>query len=72
LRGCRFGQTSTRTGAFNDVTVGNNDLGRALPPDVGGGHPLGCCPARKGYDWASGWGSLKLPGFTSLASAAAN
>jgi subtilase family serine protease len=62
----------TRASAFNDVTVGNNDLGRALPPEAGGGRPLGCCPARKGYDWASGWGSLKLPGFLGLASAAGN
>jgi subtilase family serine protease len=60
----------TRADAFNDVTVGNNDLGKALPPEAGGGRPLGCCPARKGYDWASGWGSLKLPGFAKLASAA--
>lgn len=60
----------TRAGAFNDVTVGNNDLGKALPPEAGGGRPLGCCPARAGYDWASGWGSLKLPGFVKLANAA--
>jgi subtilase family serine protease len=57
----------TRRTAFNDVTVGNNDLGRGLPPEAGGGHPLGCCPARTGYDWASGWGSLKVPGFAKLA-----
>jgi kumamolisin len=67
----RLGAVSkTRSGAFNDVTVGNNDLGKALSPEAGGGRPLGCCPARKGYDWASGWGSLKLPGFAKLAIAA--
>lgn len=61
----------TRNGAFYDVTEGNNDIGRALPPAVGGGSPLGCCSARPGYDWASGWGSLKIPGFAKLAAAAA-
>ncbi len=60
----------TRAGAFTDVTRGNNDLGRLLPPEAGGGHPLGCCHARVGYDWASGWGSLKIPGFAKLAAAA--
>jgi kumamolisin len=59
-----------RKRAFNDVTEGNNDLGRLLPPEAGGGHPLGCCHAGPGYDWASGWGSLKLPGFAELAAAA--
>ena len=60
----------TRAGAFTDVTKGNNDLGRLLPPEAGGGHPLGCCHARVGYDWASGWGSLKVAGFAKLAAAA--
>jgi hypothetical protein len=60
----------TRAGAFTDVVKGNNDLGRALPPEAGGGKPLGCCQAKTGYDWASGWGSLKLPGFARLAAAA--
>jgi kumamolisin len=60
----------TRAGAFTDVTKGNNDLGRLLPPEAGGGHPLGCCHARVGYDWASGWGSLKVPGLAKLALAA--
>ena len=60
----------TRRGAFTDVVKGNNDLGRLLPVEAGGGNPLGCCQARSGYDWASGWGSLKLPGFAKLAAAA--
>jgi subtilase family serine protease len=60
----------TRRGAFTDVIKGNNDLGRLLPVEAGGGNPLGCCQARSGYDWASGWGSLKLPGFAKLAAAA--
>jgi len=61
----------TRRGAFTDVTVGNNDVGRMLPPEAGGGLPLGCCQARSGYDWASGWGSLKVLGFAKLAAGAA-
>ena len=61
----------TRLGAFTDVVKGNNDLGRALPPEAGGGKPLGCCEAKTGYDWASGWGSLKLPGLAQLAAGAA-
>lgn len=61
----------TRGAVFNDVTLGDNDIGRALPPQAGGGTPLGCCQAKPGYDWASGWGSLKLPGFAKAAAAAA-
>jgi kumamolisin len=61
----------SRGGAFNDVTVGNDDIGRMLSPEAGGGFPLGCCRARSGYDWASGWGSLKVLGFAKLAAAAA-
>lgn len=64
-------QKATRTAAFNDVTLGNNDIGRALPPQAGGGNPLGCCQAKPGYDWASGWGSLKIPGFAKAAADAA-
>lgn len=68
----RFGATGkTRRGVFRDVTKGNNDLGSLLPKEVGGGHPLGCCGARPGYDWASGWGSLKVLGFAKAASRAA-
>ena len=61
----------SRAGSFNDVTIGNNDIGIALPPEAGGGRPIGCCQAKPGYDWASGWGSLKLPGFAKAAIAAA-
>ncbi|MET0559084.1 MAG: protease pro-enzyme activation domain-containing protein [Solirubrobacterales bacterium] len=59
----------TRRGAFFDVTDGHNDLGRMLPPEAGGGQPLGCCHAAPGYDLASGWGSLKIAGFARLAAA---
>jgi subtilase family serine protease len=56
-----------RRAAFNDVVAGDNDIGRALPPQAGGGRPVGCCRAKRGYDWASGWGSLKLPGLSGAA-----
>jgi kumamolisin len=56
-----------RAGVFLDVRKGNNDLGRMLLPEVGGGTPLGCCSARSGYDWATGWGSLKMVGFARAA-----
>lgn len=60
----------TREANFTDVVKGNNDIGRALPPAAGGGGPVGCCQARAGYDWASGWGSLKLMAFSKAAAAA--
>jgi kumamolisin len=62
---------TTRARAFRDVSRGNDDIGALLPADVGGGHSLHCCSARVGYDWASGWGSLKALGFAQAASAAA-
>jgi len=61
----------SRASVFNDVTKGNNDIGRALPANVGGGKPVGCCSAKAGYDWASGWGSLKIEQFTKAAAARA-
>jgi hypothetical protein len=61
----------TRRAIFRDVTKGNNDIGALLPQNVEGGHPLGCCGARPGYDWASGWGSLKVLGLARAASRAA-
>ncbi len=62
---------ASRAQAFRDVSRGNDDIGALLPADVGGGHSLHCCSARVGYDWASGWGSLKALGFAQAASAAA-
>jgi len=60
-----------RRSVFRDVTAGNNDVGALLPGNVEGGRPLGCCGARRGYDWASGWGSLKVAGLARAASRAA-
>jgi kumamolisin len=57
----RFGERpQSRHGVFRDVTEGNDDIGALLPANVGGGQALGCCGARPGYDWASGWGSPKV------------
>ena len=61
----------SRRGVFRDVVRGDNDLGRVLPTNVGGGHRLGCCAAGRGYDWASGWGSLKVIGFAKATARAA-
>jgi subtilase family serine protease len=61
----------SRQSVFYDVTEGNNDIGAILPEAAGGGSPLGCCSARQGYDWASGWGSLKIPGLAAAAVTAA-
>ncbi len=63
-------KAGSRHTAFRDVTRGHDDLGRLLPTQAGGGVPLGCCHAKRGYDLASGWGSLRVPGFARLAVAA--
>jgi subtilase family serine protease len=60
---------TTRKSAFFDVTSGNDDIWPALSKLVVG-MPYSCCGARPGYDWASGWGSLKIPAFGKLALAA--
>lgn len=52
---------------FNDVVRGSNDIGRWLPATAGGGAPLGCCAARRGFDRASGWGSMDLSAFSAHA-----
>jgi kumamolisin len=62
----------TQGSVFTDVIVGNNDIGRSLPAEAQGGLPLLCCKAKPGYDWASGWGSLKIPGFAKAAARAAS
>jgi kumamolisin len=66
------GERRSRRHVFRDVTKGNDDVGPLLPQEVGGGHLLGCCEARPGYDWASGWGSLKVVGLARAAARAAN
>lgn len=51
--------------AFDDVTRGNNDLAPFLP---GADHRgVGCCRAHRGYDLASGLGSIDLARFAQVA-----
>ncbi|MGD9736616.1 MAG: protease pro-enzyme activation domain-containing protein [Solirubrobacterales bacterium] len=60
----------TRQAAFHDVTRGDNNITPALDPTVSGDIPVDCCQAKPGYDWASGWGSLKMPALAKLAAGA--
>jgi kumamolisin len=64
------GTAKTRSAAFFDVTEGNNDITPALGSNLVPVEPVGCCQARPGYDWASGWGSVKMPAFAKLAASA--
>jgi kumamolisin len=64
-------EAKSRRAVFNDVVEGTNDIGLALPPEAGGGKPIGCCRARLGYDWASGWGSPKIAALARAAARAA-
>jgi kumamolisin len=52
---------------LNDVVIGSNDVGVALPADAGGGSASGFFKARKGYDEATGLGSLKFAALNALA-----
>lgn len=52
---------------LNDVFIGSNDGGAALPADAGGGSPSGFFKARKGYDEATGLGPLKFGALNALA-----
>ncbi len=59
------GKKSTRSAVFRDVTKVGNDLGVLIGPQyLGNNQPVGCCPATRYYDWASGWGSVKAPQFS--------
>ena len=49
---------------FGDVTRFSNDVGPYIP---GNGQPLGCCTAGPGYDGASGWGSVNVSSFATVA-----
>ncbi|MDR9372107.1 S53 family peptidase, partial [Conexibacter sp. JD483] len=56
-----------RASVLRDVVTGNNDVNVAVPRDAGGGSPAGVYSAKRGYDPASGWGSLKLSAFSRAA-----
>jgi hypothetical protein len=59
-----IGRSSDAATVFSDVTAGSNDVF----PFVGG-KPLGCCSAGPGFDFASGWGSVNVANFATVASA---
>ncbi|MGK2932277.1 MAG: S53 family peptidase, partial [Solirubrobacterales bacterium] len=63
----KFGKGKSAGSVFRDVFQGDNDTGAAIPVAQGGGSPLGCCDALKGYDAASGWGSIKATGLAKAA-----
>jgi len=65
----RLGARSPRR-VFRDVKAGDNDVGPYIPAEAGGGLPLGCCSAARGYDNASGWGSIKFGAFVNAAARA--
>ena len=66
----RLGTSRTGESGLRDVVSGSNDIGPYLRPEAGGGQPLGCCTAMRGYDLASGWGSIDFPAFSNAAIAA--
>lgn len=59
--------SSSASGVFSDVTAVGNDIGTELPPSR---KPLRCCAARRGYDEASGLGSVNLAALAGVALAA--
>jgi subtilase family serine protease len=61
----QIGRSATLTGqVFDDVLTYGNDVGPFIP---GNGRALGCCTAIRGYDRASGWGSVNLAALAPLA-----
>jgi subtilase family serine protease len=59
-----LGRSPMRSRVFSDVVAFSNDVGPYIP---GNGRPLGCCTAGVGYDRASGWGSVDLANFATVA-----
>lgn len=66
----KLGKSKASGSVFTDIVAGNNDVGKAIPAAQGGGTPLGCCSALKGFDTASGWGSIKAIGLAKAAAKA--
>jgi subtilase family serine protease len=50
-----LGRSLSAPNVFDDITQFGNDVGQWIP---GNGQPLGCCTAARGFDDASGWGSV--------------
>ena len=57
-----LGRTLGKRRPFSDVVLGNNNMSAALTPEDGKAR-VRCCTALKGYDRASGWGSIVFPKF---------
>jgi len=64
----RLAKRGSRRPVFRDVRKGSNDLGVMIPnPSGGPSVPIGCCPATRNHDMATGWGSVFLPAFSRAA-----
>lgn len=63
----RVARSRAAAAVFSDVTTNNNDLG----PFLGRHRRLGCCTAHRGYDAASGLGSVNLAALAFVASGVA-
>ncbi|HST40873.1 MAG TPA: S53 family peptidase, partial [Conexibacter sp.] len=67
----RLADGRERSAVLRDVTVGATDVTAAVGRNYHGDRGvLGVYPAGRGYDLATGWGSLVLPAFTDAALAA--
>ena len=58
---------ATKPRVLSDVTVGTNDVGTTIQPPLSDGQPIGFYAATKGFDPASGWGSLNVARFSDAA-----
>ncbi|MCB8914704.1 MAG: S8 family serine peptidase [Thermoleophilales bacterium] len=63
----KMANSKARQRIFRDVTVGDNDVGTAINPPLSNNQPVGFYKAKKGYDMATGWGSLRLDRFNDAA-----
>jgi subtilase family serine protease len=63
----QLGNSASAAKILSDVTTGSSDVGVAIPVPQGTGQALGCCTAQKGFDAASGWGSLRVAAFSDAA-----
>jgi kumamolisin len=58
-----LGRSSLAGQVFSDVLRYGNDIGTF----IGNRRPLGCCKAHRGFDLASGWGSVKVANLAAAA-----
>ena len=63
----KLGRGKAYRSVFRDIVAGNNDVGAYIPAEAYGGSPLGCCYTKKGFDLATGWGSIKATGLAKAA-----